>query len=311
LSWLLCNSREGSKHILNKTCPICDENVGFKVVYPENLPVTNKMINYSGRKAPDAYHYEMVRCNRCNLLFANSIYDDDMVNKLYSDSAFDYENELLGLKKTYTKCLMSGMAILSNKNRMLDIGCGNGFMLEEAIKVGWKNVTGIELSSKAIDCANINIKQRIINKPFYSKYFNENHFDLIFSAMVIEHFTDINRFFSDVNKILRPGGVQVIIAHNESHFLSKLLKNKHPIINDEHVSVFSPKTLEKILQKHNFEIISIKSLKNYYPIKYWLKMLPINSKAKSIINKCLNKSNMGMKQIGIKAGNIVALVKKR
>ena len=253
----------------------------------------------------------MVRCNRCKLLFANSIYGNERIEDLYTESDFDYGDELFGLKKTYGHCLKQAMKFLERTKYMVDIGCGNGFLLEEAIKYGWENVSGVELSEKAINCSKPYVKQKIINKSFDADYFHENYFDLVFSAMVIEHFTDINRFFSDVNKILRPGGIQLIIAHNESHFLSKLLKNKHPIINDEHVSVFSPKTLEKILQKHNFEIISIKSLKNYYPIKYWLKMLPINSKAKSIINKCLNKSNMGMKQIGIKAGNIVALVKKR
>lgn len=269
------------------------------------------MINYSGRKLPDNYHYEMVRCNRCKLLFANSIYDNDLVEDLYSESDFDYVDELSGLKKTYMQCLKLGMDVLSNNTHMLDIGCGNGFLLEEAIKVGWSNVSGIELSSKAINCANKNIKQKIINMPFSANHFKENDFDLVFSAMVIEHFNDINMFFSDVKKILRPGGVQVIIAHNESHILSKVLKNKHPIINDEHVNVFSSKTLEKILKKHDFEILSINPLTNYYPIKYWLKMLPINPKVKSIVNKGLIKTNMGMKQIGIKAGNIVALAKKK
>ena len=51
---------------------------------------------------------------------------------------------------------------------------------------------------------------------------------------------------SDIYKILKPGGVLITICHNERHFLSKLLRNKHPIINDEHNYVFSPNTLKKI-----------------------------------------------------------------
>ena len=269
------------------------------------------MINYAGRKTPDHYHYEMVRCNRCKLLFANSIYGNERIEDLYTESDFDYGDELFGLKKTYGYCLKQAMKFLERTKHMVDIGCGNGFLLEEAIKYGWENVSGVELSEKAINCSKPYVKQKIINKSFDADYFHENYFDLVFSAMVIEHFTDINRFFSDVNKILRPGGIQLIIAHNESHFLSKLLKNKHPIINDEHVNIFSPNTLKMILHKHNFEIISIKPLRNYYSIKYWLKMFPMNSQINNIVNRALTNSKFGQKQIGINAGNFVAMARKK
>ena len=45
---------------------------------------------------------------------------------------------------------------------------------------------------------------------------------------------------------LKPNGIIVGICHDEEHFLSKFLKNKHPIINDEHNYVFGKKTLKKI-----------------------------------------------------------------
>ena len=194
---------------------------------------------------------------------------------------------------------------------MVDIGCGNGFLLEEAIKYGWEDVSGLELSKNAINCARPYVKEKIINKPFHADHFLENYFDLVFSAMVVEHITDINKFFSDVNKILRPGGLQVIIAHNESHFLSKILKNKHPIINDEHVYVFSPKTMKLLLHKHQFEIIIIQSLRNYYSINYWIKMFPMSSQIRTIVEDFLSKSNLGKKQIGIKAGNFVVVARKK
>ena len=269
------------------------------------------MINYSGRKTPDHYHYEMVRCNRCRLLFASSIYDNEMVEDLYLDSAFDYGDDLIGLKKTYGRSLKLGMRFLKRKKRMVDIGCGNGFLLEEAIKYDWEEVFGVELSKKAINCANPYVKKKIINKPFYADHFLENHFDLVFSAMVVEHITDINKFFSDVKKILCSGGVQVIIAHNEGHFLSRILKNKHPIINDEHINVFTPKTLKIILLKHQFEIIHVQSLRNYYSLNYWIKMFPMNSQIRTITNHVFNKTNLGVKQIGIKAGNFVLVARKR
>jgi len=66
-----------------------------------------------------------------------------------------------------------------------------------------------------------------------------------------------------------------------------------------------------MLIKHKFEIIQIKPLKNYYSIKYWLKMFPMNSQISSIVNRALNNSKLGEKQIGIKAGNFVAIARKK
>ena len=68
--------------------------------YRENLPLTYKKIDYSGRKTPDGYHYEMVRCKNCSLLYASSTYEVEITDKLYESSNFPYNNELHGLKKT-------------------------------------------------------------------------------------------------------------------------------------------------------------------------------------------------------------------
>ena len=127
--------------------------------------------------------------------------------------------------------------------------------------------------------------------------------------MVLEHVPDVNEFLSEIFQILKPGGIIVGICHNEGHFLSKLLKNKHPIINDEHNYVFDKKTLEKIFLKNQFKDIIIKNLKNYYSCEYWLKMAPLPK----IINKPLNlisKLFWKDQNIGLKAGNIFLVGKK-
>jgi hypothetical protein len=66
-----------------------------------------------------------------------------------------------------------------------------------------------------------------------------------------------------------------------------------------------------MLDKHKFEIIQIKPLKNYYSIQYWLKMFPMNSQISNIVNRALSNSKFGEKQIGIKAGNFVAMARKK
>ena len=292
-----------------KICPICETDAYSKIEYEENLPKKRENINFSGRKNPDGYHYEMQRCGSCSLLYASSIHEVEFTNQLYNESNFIYNLELEGLKKTYGNCLTKAEDIIQSKENFLEIGCGNGFLLEVAIQKGWKNVAGIEPSFEAINNANEAIKNKIIHSIFESKNFEKNYYNLVFFAMLIEHVPDVNKFLSGIYDILKPGGIVIGICHNERHFLSKLLKNKHPIINDEHNYVFGKETLEKIFIKNRFRNIIIDNLKNYYPISYWLKMAPLPK----IINSPLtfiSKLLFNNKNIGIKAGNLFLTAKK-
>lgn len=295
--------------MLKKNCPICEEN-HFKKVYNSNLPANMNLIDFSGRKNPDGYHYEMIRCIKCDILYAREIYDEIFSNDLYEKSEFDYSDEINGLKKTYSNCLEEASKNLS-KDNFLEIGCGNGFMLEEAQSIGFKNVTGIEPSKIAYEKSNLRIKDKIIKKIFNVNDFEDNTFDIVFIAMIIEHVVDVNKFLEDITKILKSGGKVVCICHNERHILSKLLKNKHPIINDEHVVVFGKNSLRLFFEKHNFKNIKIKNLKNFYSIKYWLAMLPLNKHLKKFINKIFNILRIDKKIVGLKAGNLYLIAEKK
>ena len=98
--------------------------------------------------------------------------------------------------------------------------------------------------------------------------------------------------------------------HDESHFLSKILKNKHPIINDEHVYVFSSKTIQNIFQKNNFIIRETNKLNNIYTVKYRLTMIPLFKGFINFIIKKLVKVRLLDISIGLKAGNIFVIAQK-
>lgn len=295
-----------SPSMIKKNCPICSTNKHSKLVYKANLENNLENINYAGRKKPDGLHYEMLRCNKCTLLYASQIYQDEVTKKLYEESNFSYKSEINGLKKTYGNCLFEAEKLIKYKENFLEIGCGNGFVLELAKANGWKKIMGVEPSLKSIENANPKIKKYILNEIFNVNNYETNYFDVIFVAMLIEHVPDINKFLESVYKILKPGGFLITICHNERHFLSKLLKNKHPIINDEHNYIFSPNTIKKIYKKNNFKNLQVKNLKNYYPIEYWIKMIPykLNFLTKYLPNYIL-KTNLGFK-----AGNLYVIAKK-
>jgi len=295
---------------IKNDCLLCEKKTQIKNVYPRNLPKNIEEVDYSGRKIPDNFHYKMVRCLECGLLFANEMYDNETITNLYKDSDFDYSSELIGLEKTYSDLFKFVNINKNEKTNFLDIGCANGFLLKQAKDFGFTNVHGSEISLKAIESADTSVQKNIIQGPFNLKNYSENFFDVVFFAMIIEHFENPNQFIRDVYKILKPGGFLIGITHDEKHFLSRLFKNKHPIINDEHISVFDKKTLQQIMKKNNFDIIKTDNLKNYYSFQYWLRMTPIFSFFKKFSLFILKIFRLDKKLIGVKAGNIYIICKK-
>lgn len=293
-----------------KVCPICESDKSSKIVYEKKLPLDIENPNFAGRKDPDGYHYQMLRCAKCTLLYASEIYDEEYSNKLYNESSFEYSSELDGLTKSYLETLKEGIKLLENsKKNFLEIGCGNGFMLLEALKLGFENVKGIEPSKDAISFADDKIKNFIQHGIFDENYIENEKYDLVFIAMIIEHVVDSNKFLENIYNVLKPGGVVICICHNERHFLAKILKENHPIINDEHVAVFNEKALNLIFKKNKFSDVKVRNLKNYYSLGYWLKMMPIPVIIKNLLNKTIM---LFLKKliIGFKAGNQYLIAKK-
>lgn len=291
-------------------CLVCSTKTDTVEVYPQNLPKNISEANYSGRKIPDNFHYRMIRCLSCGLLFADEIYDSDTITQLYENSSFDYTDQLKGLEKTYSSLFKYINTYNIEKNKFLDVGCANGFLVKKAKDFGFKHVYGSEISFKAINASDESIKKNILQGPFDPKNYKENSFDVVFFAMIIEHFENPNKFLNDVYKILKPGGLLIGITHDEKHFLSKILKNKHPIINDEHIAVFDKNTLKKIMKKNLFKVLNTENLKNYYSISYWLQLMPIAYFIKKICIYFSKFRNLDKKLIGLKAGNIYIICKK-
>ena len=293
-----------------KVCPICESDKNSKLVYDKKLPEDLENPNFAGRKDPDGYHYQMLRCEDCTLLYASEIYDEEYSNQLYNESSFDYSSELKGLTKSYSETLKEGIKLLENsKENFLEIGCGNGFMLQEALRLGFKNVKGIEPSKDAISFADNEVKNFIQHGIFDENQIENEKYDLVFIAMIIEHVVDSNKFLESIYKVLKPGGIVICVCHNERHFLAKILKEKHPIINDEHVAVFNDKALNLIFKKNKFLDIKVRNLKNYYSLSYWLKMMPIPIIIKNLLNKTIMLIFKKL-IIGFKAGNQYLIAKK-
>lgn len=149
---------------------------------------------------------------------------------------------------------------------ILEIGCGRGYFLREAILAGNK-VTGIDFNASAIKFAKehfgIDNTFKLSDQEF-SKFFSNKKFELICFFHTIEHLEDPLKFLSNVRNILVDKGFIAFSVPNKNRFSIKLLKREIWDYPPHHLTRWDENSVNKLLLKSGFKIIFSK----YEPVKF-------------------------------------------
>jgi len=292
------------------TCAVCETDAADELVYSDTLRADAATSErFSARRTPDRVHYRMVRCGNCGLLRSNPILSDDELAQLYRDSSLTYEDEVIFARRTYgqylLKCLKEHAPHLNpGSARLLEIGCGNGFFLEQALECGFQDVTGVEPSLEAVEMASPAVRGRIVNDIFRDNLFANDKFDVICAFQVFDHLAHPNDVLKTCRESLRPGGLALFINHDVGAWTNRLLGSRSPVIDIEHIYLFDTETMPLIFKKNGFEVLDVFPVENSYPLHYWAKMAPVPASWKEKIVPALKQSGLGQRELAWKAGNL-------
>ena len=201
------------------------------------------------------------------------------MSKFYEKYWSDNKNEYLSdfnLKWPKLKKFIS----LERGAVIVDFGCGNGRVIQEMKKINPQaEYIGLDVSEMALksaaailpDCKFYKIEDGG-NLPL------ENNFvDFVFSSEVIEHIYDTENAFSEISRILKPGGK--LLLTTPYHGLSKNLLivlfafDKHFNPTGPHIRFFSKKMLFNFLEKYGFKIVKYGYYGRFFPISHSIYVL--------------------------------------
>jgi len=91
--------------------------------------------------------------------------------------------------------------------RLLEVGSGRGYLSHALEELG-ANVTGVDLNAEAAANA---VARDIRQMSVYELAFDAGEFDQVLSVHAIEHFPDLPAAFSEMARVLRPGGRMLLI----------------------------------------------------------------------------------------------------
>ena len=196
----------------------------------------------------------LVKCKECSFVFSKKIPSEKELENHYEGySRNDYLSPIT-IKRYHE--LLDQFEKYRKTNKLLDVGCGIGYFLEEAKKRGWE-VYGTEYTEEAIEiCSNKGISmQKGVLTP--SNYDLES-FDIITSFEVIEHINNPREELNNFYKLLRKGGLVYVTTPNFNSILRYRLKSAYNVISyPEHLSYYTPKTLNKVFIQSGFKTKTI------------------------------------------------------
>ncbi|MGH9628217.1 MAG: class I SAM-dependent methyltransferase [Bryobacteraceae bacterium] len=285
-------------------CGVYDESVE---VYPARFTAAdfNPSI-FSARRQPDRVHYRMVRCRRCGLLRSDPVADTAAIAALYRESAFDYGPETENLRRTYGRYLRKA----PGRGTFLEIGCGNGFFLEEARALGFSHVTGIEPSAEAVRQAAPGIRNQILCDLMRPGLLPPSSIDVIAMFQVFDHLPDPGAVLDECRRLLRPGGWVLCLNHDAGAFSARVLGECSPIIDIEHTYLYDRRTLARIFAAHGLEPRRSGAVSNCYSLQYLARLLPLPRTAKQAVLNFLSSTRLGNVNIRARLGNLYLMAQK-
>lgn len=299
-------------HDLRPTnCAICGTEGNSVELYPANF--ITEALNptfFSARRLPDRIHYRMVRCSSCGLVRSDPVADSRILAQLYAQSTFDYGDEVDNLKLTYGYYLSKLNKYGVQKGTLLEIGCGNGFFLEEVLKQGYVTVWGVEPCADAVVRADSKVRSQIICDMMRPGLFGIEQFDVICMFQVLDHIGDPAGLLAECYRVLKPGGLVLCLNHNIEAISAKLFRDRSPIVDIEHTYLYSPDTVLRLFYRGRFKVLHISPVLNIYSPYYVARLVPLPSMIKGILLKILKKQFFRQIKLVAPLGNLYLVARK-
>jgi SAM-dependent methyltransferase len=262
---------------------------------------------FASRKTPEYMHHRLVRCLRCDLVYADPAPTAESLDRAYLEAAFDSGIEAHHASRTYGRILDRILGRLPSRTGALDIGTGEGSFLRELQKRHFTNVGGIEPSAAPIAAADPRVRSLIRHGPFTADASEPASLSLVTCFQTIEHLHDPLTFCTQAVDLLRPGGALLLVAHNRRALSARLLGERSPIYDVEHLQLFSPRSACTMLRQAGLTDVSAWVIVNRYPLTYWLRLSPLPRRIKQSMIRVLAASPLSSMTVPMRAGNMAVV----
>ena len=169
--------------------------------------------------------------------------------------------------------------------RILDIGCGSGRHLAEALTIGDTTVFGADILLRDLNQA----KYRLDFLDKIGEYrgvcqllcaditrlpFSDNFFDLVICSEVLEHIPDDRKAVSELVRVLKPGRTLVVsVPRDLPEKICWALSEDYHTVENGHIRIYNKKELIRLLEQSGLKKYGFHYAHSLHVPYWWLKCL--------------------------------------
>jgi SAM-dependent methyltransferase len=213
-----------------------------------NHPVLIEQEGYFGR-----------RCPQCGLIYLSPRPSRNEIADLYghdlahtgarSHISAEYEKRLFA--RHHLRLIKK---FVRGRGKILEIGAGAGFFLDEARKAGFEPFA-LEINPVYTGYLQDVIKIAVENKTLSAASFPDEEFDVIYHCDVISHFYDPLSEFNEMNRKLKMGGLLVFETGNLVDVDERFYPYYPSFQFPDHLYFFGRENIKELMRRTGFEIV--------------------------------------------------------
>jgi 2-polyprenyl-3-methyl-5-hydroxy-6-metoxy-1,4-benzoquinol methylase len=221
-------------------------------------------------------HGDLYRCDDCATVHQLSLPRGKQLHDLYREMSDErYLSEEPG-RRLMARRLLDVLGRHVPRGRLLDAGCGYGFLLDEARRRGYE-VEGVELSLDAVNYArerlSLPVHELALEDVSLNGAADGERYDAVLAVDVLEHVDDPVVAIERLRALLAPGGVLMIVTPDPSSLTARLAGSRWWCYEPAHACLIPRKTLRELIHARGLAMVEDVTAVQSFTLTYWLTCL--------------------------------------
>ena len=296
---------------LSRVCPICAGKPGTQASISSEVKAESlgfdALVPYWNGFFKDKVFFSYARCGGCGLLYAPSFFNSAQLEQLYGQMPPNMaEVPLEALRRTQHGYFEALKRCSDLEGGFIEVGPDIGLFTENCVREGrydeyWlfePNRDVMPTLSKVV----AGRKSHIIQDMFGFSHVPDHAASAAVMIHVMDHLLDPVATLRELRQKLKPGAKLLLVIHDESSLLRRLVGWRWPAFCLQHPQIYNPESMRVLLEVAGFEVLEQRKTVNYFQVDFLLKHLlwAFGIKVKSV-------PSFGRFTLGLKLGNILTI----
>ncbi len=246
-----------------KCCPLC----GSQNIY--NRKLFERDFSEAGDMSPFR-RYQVYCCSKCGMLYAGDLEETMPLNDYYRKMSKYDDNPESWDGDDYSLRVQEFIADsgLQKTSKIIDVGCGAGYVLRQLKKAGYTNLYGLELSEA--NCRYLQNSQGIctFNGGIgdWSSGVAKHSFDVVVLKGVLEHLMSLYDDVLFCAELLAEGGRLLLACPDVTNF--PRFRDCYQQLSSEHINYFDTNSIVYLCAALDLELIEFREVGLFRPATY-------------------------------------------